>query len=296
MKKRLWIPVVMAAFLSSSLTVCAAPQYMADGAVFDPEWYLEQNPDVAAGWFPGTSVDALYGHYTMYGANEGRKPYNEATLDLSAILPYQGAEPAVAENPSSSKLESTSPQNVPVGTNVSYTDTYTEPDADPNKAMLNARDLVGYGNGWSRTYRYTFTDDSWVGFTLDDTDANVDGHAYVSEVTDVNGVTYCEYKRGANAFVMNMMAAYMAQNPDSAFSVLVQKFGSQFVVVSADVLYDDVYDYDWNCGIIGSEPEDSIYMFVNTIFLDDDPDYVANSCMSLFEYVGENYSITESEE
>lgn len=293
MKKRVWLPIVTAALLSSSLTVCAAPQYMADGAVFDPEWYLEQNPDVAAGWSLGTSADAVYAHYTMHGAGEGRKPYNEAALDPSAILPYQGAESAAAKDSSPAKTESTSSKNVPVATSFTYTDTYTEPDRDKNNAVFTNRDIVGYGNGWSRTYRYTFTNGSYVEFTLDDIDADVDGHAYVSETTDANGVTYCEYKRGANAFVMNMIAAYMAQNPDSNFTALMKGAGNLFVVVSADVLYDDQYDYDWNQGWIECEPDDAIYMFVNTTELETDPDYVADICMRVFESVGESYTIED---
>ena len=96
MKKKLLLSVAAATILSSSISVCAAPQYMADGAVFDPEWYLEQNPDVA-GWAPGTSADALYAHYTQHGAAEGRQPYNAATLDPANILPYQGTDPAASQ-------------------------------------------------------------------------------------------------------------------------------------------------------------------------------------------------------
>lgn len=292
MKKRVWLPIVTAALLSSSITVCAAPQYMADGAVFDPEWYLEQNPDVAAGWSLGTSADAVYGHYTMHGASEGRKPYNEATLDPSAILPYQGAESAAAKDSSPSETESTSPKNVPVETSFTYTDTYIKRPVNQG-GVMTGHDMAGYGNGWSRTYRYTFTDGSYVEFTLDDIDADVDRHAYVAETTDANGVTYCEYKRGANAFVINMMAAYMAQNPDSNFTALMKGCGSQFVVVSADVLYDDQYDYDWNQGWIECEPDDAIYMFVNTTELETDPDYVADICIRVFESVGESYTIED---
>lgn len=98
MKKKLLLSVMAATILSSSITVCAAPQYMADGAVFDPEYYLEQNPDVA-GWPLGTSADALYTHYTTYGASEGRKPYNAAALNLANVLPYQDANSAAAEQP-----------------------------------------------------------------------------------------------------------------------------------------------------------------------------------------------------
>lgn len=84
--------------LGSSVTVYAVPQYMADGTVFDPEWYLGQNPDVAA-WPLGTSADALYQHYTLCGAQEGRKPYDESKLDMANILPYQGTGAATPQQP-----------------------------------------------------------------------------------------------------------------------------------------------------------------------------------------------------
>ncbi|MCI8315710.1 MAG: hypothetical protein HFH74_11860 [Lachnospiraceae bacterium] len=55
MKKKLVLSLIAAAILGSGITAYAASQYMADGAVFDPEWHLEQNPDVAA-WQLGTSA------------------------------------------------------------------------------------------------------------------------------------------------------------------------------------------------------------------------------------------------
>lgn len=92
MKKRLLLSLTVAAIMGSSITVWAAPQYMADGAIFDPEYYLEQNPDVAASQGLGTSADSLYQHYTRYGAGEGRAPYDASRLDLTNILPYQGTD------------------------------------------------------------------------------------------------------------------------------------------------------------------------------------------------------------
>lgn len=62
MKKKLILALAAATVLSSGITVCAALQYMEDGAIFDPEWYLEQNPDVAETWDLGTSPEAFYKH------------------------------------------------------------------------------------------------------------------------------------------------------------------------------------------------------------------------------------------
>lgn len=97
-EKKLVLSLITAVILGSSVTVYAAPQYMADGAVFDPEWYLEQNPDVAV-WPLGTSADALYQHYKLCGAQEGRKPYDESKLDMANILPYQGRGAATPQQP-----------------------------------------------------------------------------------------------------------------------------------------------------------------------------------------------------
>lgn len=102
MKKKLLLSMVAAAVLSSSISVCAAPQYMADGAIFDPAWYQEQNPEVAETLEAlglGVSADTLYLHYTLFGANEGRAPYDKGHLDLASVLPYQstGADPAAAQ-------------------------------------------------------------------------------------------------------------------------------------------------------------------------------------------------------
>lgn len=56
------------------LTVEAAPKTMADGGVFDAQYYATQYPDVAAVF--GTDENMLYMHYTLCGKAEGRLPYN----------------------------------------------------------------------------------------------------------------------------------------------------------------------------------------------------------------------------
>lgn len=88
LKRKLLMAAVAVAILGSSMTVCAAPQYMVDGNVFDAEWYLEQYPDVKAVWPFAATKSEVYVHYVSYGAAEGRLPYNPATLDLAKILPY----------------------------------------------------------------------------------------------------------------------------------------------------------------------------------------------------------------
>ena len=98
MKKKLLLSTVAAVtVLSSSMSVCAAPQYMADGEVFDPEWYLEQNQDLSAAFGRDASADTLYQHYTLFGAGEGRTPYDLAHFDLASVLPNQGTDAAMPQ-------------------------------------------------------------------------------------------------------------------------------------------------------------------------------------------------------
>lgn len=99
MKKKLLLSVAAAVtVLSSSIPVCAAPQYMAEDenidSIFDPEWYQEKNPEVAEALESlglGVSADTLYLHYTLFGAKEDRTPYDKEHFDLASVLPYQGA-------------------------------------------------------------------------------------------------------------------------------------------------------------------------------------------------------------
>lgn len=61
-------------------TVSAAPVQMADGNIFDPEFYAANNPDVVSIF--GTDPNYLYLHYVVCGQAEGRLPYaaNGATV------------------------------------------------------------------------------------------------------------------------------------------------------------------------------------------------------------------------
>ena len=73
MKKRIILSLLIGTLtLTSSMPVFAAPKQMADGTVFDAEYYATNNPDVAA--VLGTKEKTLYEHYVKYGKTEGRKP------------------------------------------------------------------------------------------------------------------------------------------------------------------------------------------------------------------------------
>ena len=75
MKKHL---ISIAAFLIivfglGAFTSKAAPVKMADGQLFDAQYYAQNNPDVVAAF--GTDANWLYLHYVVCGKAEGRLPY-----------------------------------------------------------------------------------------------------------------------------------------------------------------------------------------------------------------------------
>ena len=57
---------------SEDLWAFVAPKQMADGNMFDAEYYATNNPDVAA--VLGTDENLLYSHYVNSGKLEGRIP------------------------------------------------------------------------------------------------------------------------------------------------------------------------------------------------------------------------------
>ena len=76
------IAACLIAVLSYSQVALAAPQQMADGQLFDAEFYAAAYPDVAAVF--GTDPNMLYLHYVLCGQTEGRLPY---AADGSVVAP-----------------------------------------------------------------------------------------------------------------------------------------------------------------------------------------------------------------
>lgn len=81
MKKTIFVSVLAAVLLGSSFSAWAAPQCMADGAMFDAEWYRGNNPDVDAAFPADASSELLYQHYLVYGEKEGRLPFEGAVVE-----------------------------------------------------------------------------------------------------------------------------------------------------------------------------------------------------------------------
>ena len=87
----------MCCFLLWGNTVKAEVKTMPDGGKFDPQFYAESNPDVKAAF--GTDEALLYGHYQMFGVNEGRSPYAGAQAQGAAAPVVQPAPAAPAQTP-----------------------------------------------------------------------------------------------------------------------------------------------------------------------------------------------------
>lgn len=95
-------------FLGVKIDAAAAPKTMADGGMFDAEYYAQNNPDVVA--VLGTDENILYQHYLTSGRLEGRQPYapgaaTAQTMGAFVTLPdgtlfdaayYAAANPDVA--------------------------------------------------------------------------------------------------------------------------------------------------------------------------------------------------------
>ena len=78
MRTRVLAVLAALILLCSGMTVCAAPKVMADGGVFDPQFYAAFYPDVYAAF--GNNENLLYQHYLRYGKAEGRLPYDPASM------------------------------------------------------------------------------------------------------------------------------------------------------------------------------------------------------------------------
>lgn len=91
---------------------------------------------------------------------------------------------------------------------------------------------------------------------------------YMSETTDMYGVTYREYKEGANAIMMNKVADFIAQNPSSGFAELVTQSGNEVVIITGInggiyLKYTDgtLGTPGWVYGVVDCDPEDCVYFF-----------------------------------
>ncbi len=81
-KSKLAAVAALTGFLCFTAPVMAAPVQMADGNIFDAEFYAATYPDEAAAL--GTDAQVLYQHYLLAGKQEGRLPYAASAVSTSA--------------------------------------------------------------------------------------------------------------------------------------------------------------------------------------------------------------------
>ncbi|MDE7478614.1 MAG: CapA family protein [Lachnospiraceae bacterium] len=76
--------VAASVIFANGITVCAAPERMPDGTIFDSDYYAYTYPDVVAEL--GTDTSALYQHYVNFGKTEGRFATNPADAEVVAQM------------------------------------------------------------------------------------------------------------------------------------------------------------------------------------------------------------------
>ena len=93
--KRSMIMLTVAFFLALAIpgyALKAAPVTMADGGLFDAQFYAQAYPDVVAVF--GTDANWLYLHYVLAGKAEGRLPYAPGSAGLPASTSAGDFDPA----------------------------------------------------------------------------------------------------------------------------------------------------------------------------------------------------------
>ena len=103
MKARIWLSTIISVLvLGSSITAFAQPKTMADGNIFDAEFYAETYEDVKEAI--GEDEEALYQHYLEHGKKEGRLPYDEADVSKSNTTKSK-SKAAQGQKSTSAKVE-----------------------------------------------------------------------------------------------------------------------------------------------------------------------------------------------
>ena len=91
MKKRLIMALMVGVMVvTTAMPVCAAPKQMADGNMFDAEYYATSNPDVSA--VLGADENLLYNHYAVCGMNEGRLPMAPNAMVVPSETPVSNVK------------------------------------------------------------------------------------------------------------------------------------------------------------------------------------------------------------
>lgn len=96
-KKLLAVITVLMMTCTTTIPVRAASSVMADGRMFDAEFYAANYPDAVA--WAGTDANKLYAHYRIYGINKGYQPYapgEYSDFTTASTVMLQMADPTLA--------------------------------------------------------------------------------------------------------------------------------------------------------------------------------------------------------
>lgn len=110
MRKKIKIMIMTFAMVLTVMAVVKAATIEVQAAgVFDPAYYAQTYPDVAAAL--GTDATALYNHYVNFGQKEGRTPYAGAQPGETV----DGIAGVTAETPAVQTPSQTAPATVDIG-------------------------------------------------------------------------------------------------------------------------------------------------------------------------------------
>jgi hypothetical protein len=169
MKKKILCTVLgLTLILGMGITSMAAPVAVEGGGVFDAEYYAQNNADVVAE--AGTDFFALWQHFTLFGANEGRLPFAPDTdwEYVQANGPFQSLT-----NSQTASTDTTTATTTTEAVATEDTTTTTPVEEIPattegttTSTAANIDDLIGSYNGvpFSATgtsFKNTFGKDGW---------------------------------------------------------------------------------------------------------------------------------------
>lgn len=191
MKKRIILPLSLGILaMASSITVCAAPQIMADGTIFDAAFYAQTYPDIVSAY--GTNnADVMYQHYVKYGKAEGRLAVSSAEMPVDkAPEPDESLQPT-ATGYSVERLE--------IGNDTSkiWKTVYTRDE--PNGTWQQQWDGDGIGEGMTCVLHNHNLTSSYFGVKVINTDGTemifetnniIPGQNYHEELLDENNGFY----------------------------------------------------------------------------------------------------------
>ena len=191
MKKAMVAAVLSMMIATSPMTVFASPKVMADGCVFDPQYYAETYPDVKAAL--GTDENLLYNHYKLNGKAEGRLPYDPADeAAAQQLLMVEAQKPKQYDmkqlvKPSQTFVE----ERLALVPGITGIQSVTE-DHDPNKKL----NKVG---GYTSSTYFTYS-----GVAMDPYVRNYYANKDIVEIGNVGGGNIEAYRSAKEANVRNV--------------------------------------------------------------------------------------------